>query len=218
MNKTKIEWTDYTWNPIKGICPVGCWYCYARAMYKRFHRPNYLTFHPKELESPYKLKKPSKIFACSTIELFHPAISEKWRSIVFRVIEDLPQHTFQVLTKLPQNIDRKMPDNVWLGASVESDEHLGRISRLLKATAKIKFVSYEPLLGYPAIPGWGIDWMIIGRLTGHGKKHDPPRDWLESLVEIGHGCGYPIFLKNNLRDIWGGSLIQEWPTTEKLRG
>ena len=209
MQKSKIEWTNYVWNPIKGVCPVGCWYCYARKMYKRFGWEEYLRI--KYTNHDYFPKKPSKIFICSTMELFHPEIPNKWRDYIFIMIAQHPEHTFQILTKFPQNIDRPMPDNVWLGVTVEGDEKLNRVHHLLKAKAKIKFISYEPLLSYPAIPGWGVDWIIIGRLTGHGKKYDPPKQWLESLVEIATGCKYPVFLKHNLREIWGESLIQEMP-------
>ena len=102
MNKTKIEWTDYTWNPIKGLCPVDCKlpdgrsYCYARKIYKRFKLSPELAHIQTTLP-----KKPAKVFVCSTIEIFHPAIPREWRDIIFNNIKAHPQHVFQILTKFP---------------------------------------------------------------------------------------------------------------------
>jgi len=214
MNKTRIEWTDYTWNPIKGMCPVGCWYCYARRMYKRLGWERSPRIDTDELVRPMVLFKPSKIFVCSTHELFYHDSNHDYkqmRDLIFQVIEKCPQHTFQILTKMPENIDRPMPDNVWLGVSVDDYKSLNRIYYLLRSSAKIKLISYEPMLDYTAIPGSGIDWVIIGRLTGHGTKHDPPKDWIRSFVEIAHEREYKVFLKNNLKEIWGEPLIQEFP-------
>lgn len=230
MNKSKIEWTDYTWNPLKGLCPVDCKlpdgksYCYARRMYKRFNRsrisfpPDFISFYPKELEKPYSLRNNSKIFLCSTIELFHPAISEKWRNMIFRVIEDLPQHTFQILTKFPQNIDREMPDNVWLGVSIALKEDLWRVKKLYNSSAKIKFISIEPLLSniieeaclqYASFDN--INWIIVGLLTGYGNRYNPELEWIMNIVELCSDLKIPLFLKNNLKSIWGENLIQEFP-------
>jgi len=189
MNKTKIEWTDYTWNPIKGICPVGCWYCYARKIYKRFGwNPRMQYAFDGENSWTYIEKfqrcnpKPgSKIFVCSTFELFHPMVKEKWRDEIFQIIKCNPQYTFQILTKLPQNIDRPMPDNVWLGLTITGEEDETDAERFYalvdKAKAKVKFISFEPLLGdideEILSELCHIHWVIIGRLTGYGKKHDP---------------------------------------------
>ena len=220
MNKTRIEWTDYTWNPIRGLCPIGCWYCYARKIYRRFSQPEKIVFNPVECEKPYKLKKPSKIFVCSTIELFHPDITETERNWIFETIENNPQHTFQILTKLPQNIDRPMPDNVWLGVSVTGSQDTWKTGLLEKIQAKVRFVSNEPMLDfsgygflrYGMMPFRGkMDWVILGRLTGHGHKYDPKREWIEWIVENAREWGIPVFLKDNLKEIWGEPLIQEFP-------
>lgn len=221
MNKTKIEWTDYSWNPIKGLCPVKCWYCYARSLYKRFKWDpelaiEYSLFEIYKKEWP---KKPSKIFVCSTIEMFHPEIPEDWRDEIFETIKEFPQHTFQILTKLPQNIDRPMPDNVWLGVTIDSfdEEEIERSWGLVDAKAKTKFISFEPLLENPRINHIYIfDWVIVGRLTGKFKDLDvdcfyPKRRWIEEIVEIYQKYGIPIFLKDNLKEIWGEPLIQEFP-------
>jgi len=210
MNKQSkdgnISWTDYTWNPIKGLCPVGCWYCYARAMYKRFKLNEDLRLHLVERLAPRGIKKPAKIFVCSTIEIFHPRISAKWRDMIFSIIEQCPQHTFQILTKMPENIDRPMPDNCWLGVSITGAGDQERMAYLSGIKAKTKFISWEPLLANPLPPGWRIpkcvNWVIVGRLTGHGKKHDPKIDLIADLIIKAHIKNVPIFLKNNLKEIW----------------
>ena len=217
MNKTKIEWTDYTWNPIRGLCPVNCKtpdgkeYCYARRMYKRFGWEGELHLKPS---GSYRMKnmEPSKIFVCSTMELFHPGVPKSWRDIIFGMIEFNPQHTFQILTKMPENIDRLMPENVWLGVSVTDDDKIYALYQdLLDTEARIKFISYEPLflnLRYLPIR---IHWAIIGRLTGHGHKYDPSLAKLEYMVKAYKKEKVPVFLKNNLKEIWGENLIQEFP-------
>jgi len=109
-----------------------------------------------------------------------------------------------------------MPDNVWLGVTVTDfiNDH-ERVHDLIDAKAKIKFVSFEPLLSEyhgSVIPIKELNWVIVGRLTGYGKKYDPKRKDIESIVEdCMYGPHTPIFLKNNLKDIWGVPLIQEMP-------
>jgi protein gp37 len=217
MNRTKIEWADYTWNPIKGLCPEACWYCYARRMYQRFGMDETMRLDLGTIWEPTLQKKPSRIFLCSTFELFHPLVGSEWRDWIFTTIKAAPQHTFIVLTKRPERIDRPMPDNVWLGVSVTGDSNIDylRTRWLEKADAKVKFVSFEPLLGDPCI--WDLfetrfpQWMIVGRLTGHGRKNDPALRTLTEIVNFGKTHEIPVFLKNNLKDIWPAPLIQEFP-------
>lgn len=238
MNRTKIEWlrspngdSGYTWNPIKGLCPVGCRYCYAKKMYKRFGllsgfrgRAGYgdSWLEEKELEvwgsgsatSPRGPRKSSRVFVCSTFELFHP-VANKWRDQIFKIIEVHPRHTFIILTKLPELIDRPMPDNVWLGVSCERHWEHERAYDLIQddIKAKHKFISIEPMLDL-----WAdfsilkyFQWIIVGRLTGHGRKHDPELAWIEDIVSEARKAKVPVFLKDNLSGIWPGKLIQEWP-------
>lgn len=214
QGKGKIEWCDWSWNPIKGLCPVGCWYCYARRMYERFGMDRTVRLDPDELVRPLVLGHPAKIFVCSTFEIFHPEV-DHYRDLIFQVIEDNPQHTFQVLTKMPERIDRAMPDNVWLGVTINYTDHAGdeRIVALMRAKASVKFVSFEPLLGNvdrTYIPR-DLDWVIVGRLTGHGNKRNPPKPWIEEIVSNARKANAAIFLKHNLKEIWGEDLIQEFP-------
>ena len=220
--KSSIGWCDMTWNPIKGLCPIGCKlpdgreYCYARRMYKRFKWDSELALQYSTIDIYKKEwpKKPSKIFVCSTIEMFHPEIPKDWRDEIFETIKEFPQHTFQILTKFPQNIDREMPDNVWLGVTITGKENQWKRGfDLYKEKAKIKFISFEPLMDdIEIIEELEIfDWIIIGALTGYGKKYQPEKMWIYNIVDE---CKYreiPIFMKDNLKEIWGENLIQEFP-------
>ncbi len=217
-----IGWTDITCNPIKGRCKGGCWYCYysgERGIAKRFkHNPeirlDLTVFDSLPL-------KPKKIFLCSTHDLFGNWISETKREIIFEKIRYHPQHTFQILTKYPQNIDREMPDNVWLGVSITKGIDIPNLIFLENTNAQIKFISYEPflerigvaMLSYYYFPmKEKIDWIIIGRLTGYGNKYNPKKEWIKEIVNKAKELNIPIFLKDNLKDIWGEPLIQEFPT------
>lgn len=223
MQKTKIEWTDYTWNPIKGFCPNDCWYCYARKIYERFgwdtemkiaeEYPEIITM---QMYDNKRRQISRKVFVCSTFELFHPEVPKLWRDWIFDNIKYNYHLTFQILTKFPQNIDREMPPNVWLGVTVDQDKafKFDEIHPFWNNKAKIKFVSFEPLLEripFTWLTKYGFDWIILGRLTGFGKKHDPKREWIKELVDRAKQINKPIFLKDNLQEIWGGPLIQEFP-------
>lgn len=214
MNRTKIEWTDWSWNPITG-CKHGCWYCYARRLVQRFPKafPNGFepTFHPERLGEPAKLKKPSMIFVCSISDLFAPWTKGKWREAVLRAIRECPvKHTFQLLTKNPERIDKnyEFPDNVWVGTTVTSQEEANRnIPEIKKVKAKVKFVSFEPLLEEIAQNLKGIDWAIIGKLTGSKRIKLSPA-WVVTTKALARAWSIPVFLKNNLN--WS-EKIQEFP-------
>jgi len=214
MNKTKIEWCDYSWNPITG-CKHGCWYCYAKKLTQRFPRnfPNGFepTFWPERLKEPWDLRKPSKIFVCSISDLYGSWLPQAWRDQVHEAITECSiPHTFIELTKAPENIpeDLLFPENVWIGATVTSQSELEKIDELRgRALCNTLFVSFEPLLG-PVEPDLnGIQWIIIGKLTGSRRiKLDP--SWVEDLLSIARRWGVPVFIKNNVG--WP-EKIQEWP-------
>jgi len=213
MNKTKIEWTDYSWNPIVG-CKHGCWYCYARRLAKRFPKnfPNGFepTFYPERLDQPTKVKKPSKIFVCSISDLFAPWTRKKWREAVLKAIKECPvKHTFQLLTKNPEWIGNyKFPDNAWVGTTATQLSERHNIKEIKNINARVKFVSFEPLLGsFRNLDLNGIDWVIIGKLTGSKKiKLDP--FWVSYLIMEARQHDIPLFLKDNLN--WH-EKIQEFP-------
>jgi len=230
MQKSKIEWTDYVSNPIKGICPGGCWYCYARRIYQRFKLDPEPWLDIAELNEIAETRRTGKrVFMCSTFELFHPVVDKLMgrcgglkgrrflpaRDMIFNAIERRPDLTFIILTKMPERIDRPMPENVHLGVSVTCPADLWRIDALSRCHTEVPFVSFEPMLE-PVVPPNGIflglKWAIIGKLTGHGKKHDPARDDIELMINGARLFGVPIFMKENLKNVWKSNLIQEYPT------
>lgn len=217
MNRTKIEWTTYSWNPIVG-CLHSCWYCYARRLAQRFPKnfPSGFkpTFYPERLGQPAKIKKPSKIFVCSVSDLFASWTKDKWRKAVLRTIEECPvKHTFQLLTKQPQSIDKryKFPNNVWVGVTVTQQTETDKIEEIKKVRAKVKFVSFEPLLEKIKANLEGIDWVIIGKLTGSRKIELKP-EWVKGIIAEAHSLKIPIFLKDNLYPAcWSIRKRQEFP-------
>jgi len=223
MNKqgeNKISWTDFTWNPITG-CLAGCGYCYARKMYERFKRSFKPKLHCNRLNEIKKIKKPSRIFLGSVTDFWGEGVPSEWRRIVFQHVEKYPQHTFQILTKQPQNIeDEELPENVWVGVTVESELHHWRIHALeLKRrdnqwTNRI-FVSYEPMLGYLKLFGEEspcVDWIICGAMTGPSAvKHTPSQAMIEDVIDWSKMMGKPIFMKSSLSKYWDKPLIQKFP-------
>ena len=204
MNRTGIEWTDYTWNPVTG-CTYGCDFCYARRLAKRLKgrygypldEPFKPTLHQKRLQEPFDQKKPARIFTCSMGELFDPKVPEYWHDLVMDTIRLNPQHTFQILTKQPQNIyPITYPDNVWMGVSICRQHDLDRLKWLRKANTRIHFVSFEPLQEYIVSPGLeGIDWVIIGRQTPIKKGFR--QDWAKDIIREAKIRRIPLFIKDN---------------------
>lgn len=150
------------------------------------------------------------------MEIFHPDIPKFWRDEIFNIINALSSLTFIILTKMPERIDRPMPPNVILGVSVTERKDFYRIDLLHKQTVGVKMVSFEPILepDFAVIPNGllcGLGWVIAGRLTGHGTRNDPARKTIETLVGDARIFDVPVFLKENLRSIWGDNLIQEFP-------
>ena len=209
--KSKIQWTDGTWNPAIGCTKVsdGCKYCYMmRDMGGRFGRDVNGTVtrsKPSTFRKPLQWHKsgitaedgrPFKVFTSSLTDIFHPAIDE-YRSEIWEVIRKCPHMVFQVLTKRPERIPECLPDdwglegykNVWMGCTIESSKHLHeRILALNNFPAHCRFVSFEPLLGpinFHGIPPSMIDWAIIGGESGNDTgpwKYRPMKlSWVEEL-------------------------------------
>jgi protein gp37 len=216
MNKTNIEWTNYSWNPITG-CLHNCWYCYAKKLFTRFHRSFEPQFHPERLSELKKLKKPAKVFVCSVADIFAKWTKSEWRDAVLNEIKK-PEYshlTFQLLTKdpvyIPKNKNLQLPKNVWIGATITNENELDKMYSLVNNYSGLKFLSFEPLLG----PVWfvndgyldKISWIIIGKLTG-SKKVKLEKEWVEYIIREARARGIPLFLKNNLK--WS-EKIQEFP-------
>ena len=218
MNKVNksIGWADYSINPVKGKCPVGCSYCYMwgnHGIGKRFHFEKQIHYEFRSWEGIEKLKQPSRIFVGSTIELFHADTIQHLPRIIGQV-EQYPQHTFLFLTKCPQNLPRQWPDNCWVGVTatnydmfVDACGYLCSIKA--KGGAKVTFVSLEPILSWEDTDQFcqfwfqhgGIDLLIIGQQTPVSKKTEPKIEDLKEIVEAADRAGVKIFLKDNLKPL-----------------
>lgn len=206
MIKTKIEWCNYTINPIKGLCQGGCWYCYARRMYQRFKWPQEVTYRPEELDKIAQIKEPSRIFICSTHDLFGEWIPDKWIFDIITKLQNYPQHTFLLLTKNPKRyINWTFRENFWIGQTITS----GKEEVCLPMQNKISFLSIEPLFGEITHPFEPYNWIIIGALTGN-KRFPPKQEWIKNIL-LRNKFNIPIFMKNNLKPYYKGKLRQEFP-------
>lgn len=213
-NGSSIEWTESTWNPVTGCTKVspGCKHCYAERMAKRLKamgQPNYaneftLTLHEHALELPLRWKKPQRIFVNSMSDLFHIDVPVWFIQKTFEVMRRAHWHEFQVLTKRAERLlamspSIAWPDNVWMGVSVESQDYVFRIDDLRETGAKIKFVSFEPLLGpLPELNLNGIHWAIVGGESGPGAR-PMDRKWVLDIRAQCQRDGVPFFFKQ-----WGG--------------
>jgi len=217
MNKTKIEYCDYTWNPIVG-CRHGCWYCYAKRIYERFNPGNKYEdwqFLPNRLGEPEELKKPSTILVCSMADLFGEWVDEDDIQWVLDAIRSCPRHTFLLLTKNPARLPQfsPYPDNCWVGASVDYARRLEpSLHALVQVEAKVRWISFEPLLedielGDRSIGGT-LDWIVIGALTGPAAKtHRPSSHWVLGLLLRAYLAQVPLFLKDNLIPVLGEDMV-----------
>ena len=190
MNKTKIEWCDYSWNPITG-CLHNCPYCYARKIAMRFDGHFDPTIHYDRLKEKMP-KKPSKIFVCSMADLFGEWVQDNWIDSVLEIVEKNPQHTFQFLTKNPKRyLNFTFPKNCWLGITLDNPDRLKL--DYLKMMPNYKFISFEPLLGdMSGLDLSGIDLCIVGAMTGQGAI-PPKKEWIDSIKHNN------IFYKSNIK-------------------
>jgi protein gp37 len=180
VNKTPIEWCNWTSNPVKGYCPVACPYCYSRKQYNRFKWDKTLRFDPDELSNWGKAKAGDKMFVGSMIELFYPYSFAHYLDLIRFNVTFHPEVTFIFLTKLPHYLPRwsPWPANCWVGATATDTYSLGKAIRGLgKVESTVRFISFEPLLDRIPVAhsGWDIvgdfanhilDWVIIGAMTG----------------------------------------------------
>lgn len=210
MNKTTIDWTDFSWNPITGCTKIspGCKNCYAektakwlQGMNKEKYRNCFeLTCHPSLLKEPLKMKKGKEIFVCSMSDILHKDVSKSFIKSVFRTMGMAPQHQFQVLTKRSERLyemrnELDWRDNIWMGVTVENADYLYRIDHLRATGAAIKFLSIEPLLGpLPKIDLTGINWVITGGESGPGARH-MKKEWVIDIRDQCIDAGIPFFFK-----------------------
>jgi len=213
MGKSKIEWTQVTWNPTTGCNKVsqGCKNCYAEIMSKRLqamgvkkYKNNFkVVEHPNSLQEPSNWHKPRLVFVNSMSDLFHKDVSTDFIKQVFKVMNENPKHTFQILTKrakrlLELNSELNWTPNIWMGVSVENNDVLERVEYLKQIDAKIKFLSIEPLLGpVEDLNLEGIDWVIVGGESGSGARPMNP-EWVQQIHIKCIVADVPFFFKQ-----WG---------------
>ena len=209
-----IEWTESSWNPVTGCTKIsaGGAHCYAERMARRLHamgQPNYrngfeVTCHPDTLELPLKWKKSQMIFVNSMSDLFHKAVPAEFIGEIFFTMNQARWHTFQILTKRAERLCQLAPrlkwtPNVWMGVTVENDQHVERIDRLREVPAAVRFLSLEPLLGpLPELDLSHIDWVIVGGESGPGARPMDPA-WAIDLRDQCLNAGVAFFFKQ-----WGG--------------
>jgi len=200
--KRRIEWTEKSWNPISG-CKNTCYYCYARDRYQRHGWSFEPTFHPDRLSYPLKRKNPTLFFVCSVAELFGSWVPREWIDSVFDITKKCPQHIFQFLTKNPEKLLEfsPYPKNCWMGCSaIDQAMTETSLSYLDKVKAKIRFISFEPLLDSVDIEfGGRLEWIIIGACTGTYARQ-PKKNWVNSLLSSAERENIPVFIKPNL--VW----------------
>ena len=216
---SKIEWTDATWNPVRGCTKIspGCKHCYAESFAERFRGvPNHpyqqgfdLRLVPDKLTEPLTWTERRVVFVNSMSDLFQDGVPTKYIETVAGVMEAAPWHTFQVLTKRSERMREVMGSSlsrfaalrhVWWGVSVEDRRYgLPRIDDLRATPAAVRFLSIEPLLeDLGKVDLRGIDWVIVGGESGHGAREMKPT-WVESIRDQCRQARVPFFFKQ-----WGG--------------
>ena len=216
-DKSAIEWTDATWNPVTGCTKIssGCDHCYAERFAERFRgvaghpfETGFdLTLRPERLTQPLTWKRPRTIFVNSMSDLFHKNVSKAFIDQVFDTMERADWHMFQVLTKRSSLLcdylkvryrGRRAPTHIWCGVSVEDAQAKSRVNHLRLAPASIRFLSLEPLLGpLGRLDLSGIDWVIVGGESGPGAR-PMEADWVRSIRDQCLAQGTAFFFKQ-----WG---------------
>tara|TARA_R110000772_G_scaffold48089_4_gene109884 strand:+ start:70048 stop:70800 length:753 start_codon:yes stop_codon:yes gene_type:complete len=213
--QSNIEWTEQTWNPVTGCLKVsrGCKHCYAETLAKRLQAmgaPGYkdgfrtVTLMPERLEQPLRRRKPTVYFVNSMSDLFQEAVPFEFIDKVMAVIAATPRHTYQILTKRAGRMakyfaSRGVPENAWLGVSVEDRRYgLPRIPHLQGIAAKTRFLSVEPLLeDVGKMDLNGISWVIVGGESGP-KARPMEEVWAQSVRRQCEAAGVDFFFKQ-----WG---------------
>lgn len=214
-----IEWTDATWNPLRGCTKIspGCAHCYAETFAERFRGvPGHpyeqgfdLRFVPEKIAEPLRWSAPKMVFVNSMSDLFQKEVPDDYIVAVARVMKLSNWHTYQILTKRSERMrdllstklrDAAAEEHIWWGVSVENRRHgLPRIEHLQSAPAKVRFLSIEPLLeDLGPLDLRGISWVIVGGESGPGARPMKP-EWVRSIREQCKSAEVPFFFKQ-----WGG--------------
>ena len=217
-DRSAIEWTDATWNPVTGCTKVtrGCDFCYAERFAERFRGvPGHyfeqgfdLVLRPHQLDRPLRWTRPRRIFVNSMSDLFHKDIPGDYQDEIFEVMERATHHQFQILTKRSALMRRYMrsrygdaapPDHIWMGVSVEDADCSARVRHLKDTPAALRFLSCEPLLGpVGGLDLSGIHWVIVGGESGR-QARPMEAAWAREVRDLCANQGVAFFFKQ-----WGG--------------
>jgi protein gp37 len=228
MKDSKIEWTGMTWNPSIGCSKIseGCKFCYAESMAKRLQAmktPGYenafeFKVIPERLNYPKRIKKPTVFFVNSMSDLFHERMPFSFLDKIFDTIKCTPQHTYQILTKREMILEdyfssHVVPENVWLGVTVESQARKNRIEVLRGVNSKIRFLSIEPLLtDIEELNLEGIHWVIVGGESGKGARPMKP-EWAINIQKQCEEQNVAFFFKQ-----WGAWGADGQKRSKKING
>jgi protein gp37 len=229
--QSKIEWTEATWNPVRGCTKIsdGCKHCYAETFAERFRgvkgHPYQQGFDlrlvPEKLAEPLRWRNPKMIFVNSMSDLFHENVPEDYVLAVAKVMVEAKWHTYQVLTKRSDRLRELLNSSlgfaanqrhIWWGVSVENRRYgLPRVQNLQTSDAGIRFLSVEPLLeDLEKFNLKGINWVIVGGESGHGAR-PMKKEWVVSVRDQCKHEGVPFFFKQ-----WGG--VRKKAAGRKLDG
>jgi protein gp37 len=216
---SKIEWTDATWNPVRGCTKIspGCKHCYAEVFAERFRGvPGHpyeqgfdLRLVPEKLAEPLRWQTPKMIFVNSMSDLFHDGVPDDYIEAVATVMVKANWHTYQILTKRSARMASLLSGrlrfaaespHIWWGVSVENRQYgLPRIHDLRESPASVRFLSIEPLLeGLGRLRLSNIHWVIVGGESGHGAR-PLKKEWVTEIRDQCLDTGIPFFFKQ-----WGG--------------
>jgi len=236
-DRTTIEWTNSTWNPVTGCTKIsaGCDNCYAERFAERFRGVKGhpfengfdLTLHPERLSQPLKWRQPRMIFVNSMSDLFHKQVPMDFLTRVFETMEQADWHVFQVLTKRSSRMrdivnaryaKEGAPAHIWFGTSVEDGGKLSRVRHLQDTAASVRFLSLEPLIGpIVSLDLTRVHWVIVGGESGPRARPVEP-DWVRSIRDRCVAAGVAFFFKQwgGLRPTSGGRMLDgrewnEWP-------
>lgn len=216
-DRSAIEWTEATWNPVTGCSKVspGCAHCYAETISLRFrcslkpwlpeHEIENVVLHPERLAQPLRWRRPRLIFVNSMSDLFHERVPLAFIRRVFDVMIEADQHVFQILTKRHKRLAElaprlPWPPNIWIGVSIENRRWIERADYLRRVPAAVRFISAEPLLGpLYGLDLSGIDWLIVGGESGAKHRAMQP-NWATDLRDLCRRESVPFFFKQ-----WGGA-------------
>jgi len=205
MNKTTIDWATHSINPVKGLCPMACTYCYARKMYRRFHWDETIRYDDMVWQTGPHIPTGSRVFVGSTMELFGPWIPSEWIRTILDYVESMPSTTFIFLTKNPKRLKEfnPWPSNAWVGISVDTHQRAFSpgYDQLGIVDAPVRFISAEPLLSrlLGSVPDY-VNWLIIGAQTQ--PTWLPERAWVEEIERAADDAGIPVFEKASLTPLF----------------